>query len=394
MKALVSVSEARRIIDDMPGNFGVEQVALRHALHRVLAEDILADSDFPPFDRVMMDGIAISYSTDHPEYLQHQDTQRAGQPALTLLSGRHAIEIMTGAVCPAGADTIIPYEDCERNSEGWKVIRWPERAGVNIHRRAADQREGDILLRSGSVVGAAEAGVLASVGKAEVKVYRRPTVIVFSTGDELVPIASQPLPHQVRRSNVESLLMMLGREGIDAHEAHLPDDQDAITEVLHRALSEYDVILLSGGVSKGKFDLLPAELERLGVTKYFHGVKQKPGKPFWFGTKGNCTVFAFPGNPVSTFVCAHVYLLPWLRHKAAFPAIQPTAEVANTFKKKTGLTHFVPGRFTSTAQIALVPGNGSGDFVNLVQADLLVEFPEDMTECKPGDQYPFILFRE
>lgn len=389
---MVGVEEARRIIAAVPRHTGTEQIPLDACLHRILGADITADQDIPAFDRVMMDGIAIAFHNGpHTRYI-HQAIQRAGQPPLTLLSAGHAIEIMTGAACPEGADTVVPYEKCRRIGDEWVPEASAIVRGANIHPQGKDYLRGAVLLTAGTRLGPAASGVLASTGHTSALVLRRPGIKIFSTGDELVDAGSVPLAHQVRRSNAVSLKALLASEGFAAEDAHLPDDAAAMAGPLKEALDAGGVILVSGGVSRGKFDLIPEVLERLGVERHFHSVRQKPGKPFWFGRSTSSVVFAFPGNPVSTYVCAFIYLLPWLRRS---PSLMPSlfAPLDRDYNKPAGMTHFVPAVFTPEGRLSLRPGNGSGDFTNLAHAEALVELPEEHTACRAGEPFRFILLR-
>ena len=294
-----------------------ETVPLPRAAGRVLAEKLTADRDFPPFNRVAMDGIAVvhaAWAAGQTEFaIEH--TQYAGAPPRPLHNPQAAVEVMTGAMLPPGTDVVIRYEDILlENNRATIQIPPPAVAGVNIHRQAADRRRGDELLVPGTRLGPAELAVAATVGAAELAVVRAMRVAIVSTGDELVGIAETPLPHQIRRSNAYALQALFTQAGAEVSLFHLTDELAVLRQGLTNILGAgFDAVVLSGAVSKGRADHLPSLLRELGVAEIFHGVNQRPGKPMWFGARpGGPVVFGLPGNPVSTFLTACRYVRPCL----------------------------------------------------------------------------------
>ena len=226
----------------------------------------------------------------------------------------------------------------------------------------------------------------------------RHRLFIISSGDELVNIDQTPLPHQIRRSNVYRLKTVLKHYHIKADMAHLLDDYEAIVEKLRSYLSTYELIILSGGVSKGKFDFLPKALEELEVEKHFHRIAQRPGKPFWFGSKGKATVFAFPGNPVSSFMCMQQYFKPWLDQSLQLKSeVQPKAVLGTDVNFKPDLTYFLEVKldYTENGQLIANPvkGNGSGDLANLVDADAFIVLPRGRELFQKGEVHPIIFYR-
>jgi molybdopterin molybdotransferase len=382
-------------------------VPLTEAVGQVLREDLLADRDFPPFDRVTMDGIAIM----HRAWEQGQQTfmveeiQLAGQPRKQLLEPTACLEVMTGAVLPQGADTVIRYEDVELFEEGSnrfaRVKERPKQAGQNVHRRGSDQREGDLLVRAGTRLGPAEIAVAATVGRDPLQVSRPPVLAVVSTGDELVEITQKPLPHQIRMSNVYMLQAALRQAGARAERFHLPDHKEGIARELERLLGQFDAVLLSGGVSMGKADYVPEVLAELGVQKLFHQVAQRPGKPFWFGrSPEGKVVFALPGNPVSTFVCYYKYVRPWLQASFTQQAELAPAKAALAAAVTFGpdLTYFLSVRTEMANDGRLlahpVRSGGSGDFASLLHCDGFLELPQHQRDFKAGEVFPLLRFRQ
>lgn len=405
---MLSVAEALLLVLTHRLHLPDETVPLHRAVGRVLAEPLLADRDFPPFDRVTMDGIALTFTLGWPapvagNELLIEATQFAGEPPLALSHRAHAIEVMTGAVLPEGTLTVVRYEDLamtEREGRRYATLRISPQPNQNIHRRGEDRRAGDLLVPAGTRLSPAEIAVAASVGKANVRVQGRPRVAVISTGDELVPVSETPLPHQIRRSNGLMLVAALAQRGLEADEFHLTDDRDALVQRLREILANFDVLLLSGGVSAGKKDFVPGVLAELGVRKQVHQVAQRPGKPFWFGTHPDGpVVFALPGNPVSTFLCFLKYVLPVTAKFGSQPGPTPNhATLTETVTFKPDLTYFVPVSThldPETGQRLARPlkGSGSGDFANLLDCDGFLELPAGRDEYAAGEAFGYLGFR-
>ncbi|HPH47854.1 MAG TPA: molybdopterin molybdotransferase MoeA [Chryseolinea sp.] len=312
---MVNVKEATSIIQTSIYRPVVQKVEIEKAVGRVLAESIVADRDFPPFNRVAMDGIAILFASwkegKHSFFIEA--IQAAGEPQKKLNDKGNCIEVMTGAMLPEGTDTVIMYEDLKIENGVAIILNIDISIQKNIHVRAQDVRSGEVLLNPGMILSPAEIALLASVGKNEVEVLSRPRVSIVSSGDELVAVKATPAPHQIRRSNTYALQAAMLTLGCDSDTFHLPDQKESIVKALREMILKYDVIILSGGVSKGKFDYIPDALKEIGIKKLFHHVNQRPGKPFWFGVSDEGKiVFALPGNPVSTYMCFYRYIKPWL----------------------------------------------------------------------------------
>lgn len=383
---MLTVAEAEAEIGRHVRRFPDEDVPLAEAAGCVLREPIAADRDLPPFDRATMDGIAIAgaaYDRGQRTFAV-EATQAAGQPAARLQD--HAggcLEIMTGAMLPDGADTVVPYEEIEVK-DGRATIR-PDaavRRGQHLHRRAADRRAGDPLLGAGRVLRSPQLAIVASTGRATVRVAQRPAIAVVSVGDELVDVGQPAEIFQIRPSNAHGIRAALqGLGWRDVELALLRDDPAGIEGSLAGLLQRCDVLILSGGVSKGMFDFVPRSLARLGVREVFHRVQQKPGKPMWFGVGARSRpVFALPGNPVSTTVCFHRYVLPYLqRCLGASPAAPQHAALGTAITVARPLTHFLPVRLEPRDEdvpvARLQAYHGSGDYASLGESDGFVELP-------------------
>jgi molybdopterin molybdotransferase len=378
------------------------RVPLAGCSGRVLARPVVAERDQPPFDRVMMDGIAIA----HGEFaagsrsFRVQATQAAGDAALELEEGS-AIEIMTGASLPDGADCIIPIERVTLNEHGAHVeANYGAEHRQFIHPRGSDHGKGEQLLVPGTRITPTEVAVIASAGLAEVDVARLPCIRVISTGNELVS-AGQPIaPHQIRLSNGPAIVAMLAEHGYtDTEHDHIPDDPTALEKRVGAHLEAADVLVLSGGVSMGKADFVPEVLAGLGVSVVFHRISQRPGRPMWYGVgPAGQAVFALPGNPVSTLVCCRQYVLPALRQMSGMAASRPEfASLTQAVRFTPALTNFLPVKLVSNAQgqiLALpVKTNTSGDFTALAGTDGYVELEARRNDFPQGTVVPLHRWR-
>jgi molybdopterin molybdotransferase len=401
---MLTPAEAEKIIRENIAPFGREECPLADAHGRVLRVELRADRDLPPFDRVMMDGFALRQSAlaAGTKKFRIEAVQAAGMRPFKLGPAPDGcIEIMTGAVLPEGADCVVPFEDTTRDGAALTVsAAAAHKAGNAIHRRGSDRRSGDVMCRPapGSPDARSPSPRRAATRASQSADPRGSPVI--ATGDELVEVEAAVAAHQVRRSNDHALRAALALAGWPrAERFHLRDVQHEIEHLLWHIIAEFDAVLITGGVSKGKFDFLPAELDRQGVKKLFHGVGQRPGKPFWFGLSGRQTpVFALPGNPVSSYTCLHRYVLPALTHAAGLaPVALRTVALATPVTFPPKLAYLLPVKLSSGPRAELLatpdPGNTSGDFAGLVGTDGFVELPADRAEFPAGTLaafYPWV----
>lgn len=392
---MITVAEADHIIQSEARSYGTEEIPFESSVGRVLADKINADRDQPPYDRVTMDGIAISYEAFAKgirEFLVIA-TQAAGETPVNISKAAECIEIMTGAALPHTMDTIIRYEDLDITDQKARIKTEEIKKGQNIHFQGKDRKKSAIVSPAYQIISPALINMAASVGLSSLSVMKLPRVVVISSGDELVDINSTPSPFQVRRSNNYSIRAALLKYGLNAAMLHIPDDPAAINQQIEKCLHQYDVVILSGGVSMGKFDYIPQALENLAVTKLFHKVKQRPGKPFWFGTHPKGTlVFAFPGNPVATFMCLYRYFIPWLETSLKVAGkTELHAKLEENFVFDLPLQYFlqIKLRADSYGQLLATPveGNGSGDFANLLDSNAFMELPAEQNNFKKGNVY-------
>lgn len=391
---MIDVRQAENIILSQCQDFGRELIYYHLALGRILAEDIFSDRDLPPFDRPTVDGIAIAFESYEKGIRNFKIThiQSAGQPPLSIDSETGCIEIMTGAALDSTVDTVVRYEDITIEN-GIAAIHVPLKKGQNIHRKGKDKKAGEILVNADQVITPAILGITASVGKTFLWVKKLPNVIIISTGDEMVPPENSPTVFQLRRSNGITIRSVLDTYKIQADLLHLDDNYNEMLKALSRCIAEYDVLLISGGVSMGKFDFLPQVCQELGVEKLFHKIKQRPGKPFWFGkSKNRKLIFAFPGNPVSVFMCLHRYFIPWLERSLNIRQTSPLyAILQNDIEFPVALQYFVQVklRINEYGQLMAesLETNGSGDFSHLAEANAFMELPLDRNIFRKGEVY-------
>ena len=397
---MISVEQAEKLVLAEAVDYGTEAISFHKAVGRVLAEAIAADRDLPPFNRVMMDGIAVNYSAIEQgiESFKIKATQAAGDEPVEIENLHECIEIMTGAAMPASVDTIIPYENIAVADGKASVTKSGIQKGQSLHLKGADKKAGEVIIAGGRVITPSLINTIASVGISELLVKRLPKVVIISSGDELVDIDQQPSSVQIRKSNSYTLQAVLRQHHIEADLLHIPDDPEITHQQLTSCLENYDVILMTGGISMGKFDYIPQVLAELQVKTIFHKVNQRPGKPFWFGKhEGGTLVFAFPGNPVATFMCVHRYFLPWLRASQGLAPKSPLYAVLDQdFTFKPALTYYlqVNLQFSKEGKLLATPieGNGSGDFANLAETDAFLELPWERDSFYKGEAFKAWLF--
>ncbi len=384
MDKLISPHEAETLILQHCDAIDVEKISLHHAFGRQLREDLHADRSLPPFDRAMMDGICF-----HSSSLQDAETQSlqiaglhaAGSPEPERLAKGSCWEIMTGALVPSDCDTLINYESV---SIDHKIANFSKNEVIPsryIHKSGSDFAQGDKLLSSGNFFGSRELAVAATVGASEVVVSKLPRIAIITTGDELVEIHQSPAAHQIRQSNGISLLGALHKLGLsNVKHQHVRDDLESLKIVLSSALQETDIILLCGGISKGKKDFVGVALNELLGKPLFHGIAQRPGKPlaFWSGAT---KVFALPGNPLSVLVTFHRYVLPALANNGLRVPAPMRVALSHDYTFKPPLSAFIPAIISQNDSLVyeaeLKPVQNSGDFATAIGTDGFIELAAD-----------------
>lgn len=350
------------------------------------AEPLIADRDYPPFNRVMMDGIALCHQTfiNGQRKFPIVGVVAAGTPQKELTNPLACWEVMTGAPMPLGADLVIPYEQVTV-AEGFAHITGEQERALmeHVHCQGVDFRQGMSVLNAGAILNGPHRGIAASLGYSSPRMNKKPRINIISTGDELVEIDKTPLAHQIRRSNAHALAASLKLYGYcDVILSHLADNKEDIAGHYLDHVRHFDLMIYSGGVSMGKFDYLPGMWKSLGATECFHGVSQKPGKPLWFGIdeKNQTAILGLPGNPVSSLVCLHKYLLS---------RKEIHAQLAEDLSFRNNLTRFIPARleFSKSGILIAHPINikNSGEFAALADSDGFVELAKDQTLFKKDE---------
>jgi molybdopterin molybdotransferase len=408
---VLSFEEARRLVEQQAIGLcplGMETVALLAGLGRVLAENILADRDFPPFDRATRDGYAVRASdlTQVPARLHVVGEVKAGdwpEPGVCSVDSGQAVGIMTGAPLPVGADAVVMVEhtlsaeersSAKRSSEQWVEVLRGVSSGENFVPRGAEARAGQVVLDRGRRLDHAGIAIAASAGKSEVQVFRKPRIAVLSTGDEVVEVEATPGPGQIRNSNSYSLSAQIQIAGGEAVRlAIAPDERAQLRELIEEGLG-CDLLLLTGGVSMGKYDVVEQVLGELNAEFYFTGAEIQPGRPVVFGSCGvphKKYFFGLPGNPVSTMVTFELFARPMIEGLAGLipeRLIFLSARLKSEIRTKTGLKRFLPavlsGEFEN-AEVDLARWHGSGDIAALGRANCYVVVPPDRERIAAGE---------
>ncbi|HEU5180173.1 MAG TPA: gephyrin-like molybdotransferase Glp [Candidatus Polarisedimenticolia bacterium] len=399
---MVSVEEALRAVLDFTPILPFESVDLASALGRVLSEEIHADADQPPFDKAMMDGFALRSEDVRaaPAELQVVMEIPAGTPPPGLIAPGQAARIMTGAMIPQGSDAVQMVEKTEALDAGRVRILQGVAAGANIAPRGTQLRRGARVLSEGDRLTPARLGVLASVGRAVAQCRRLPRVVVAPTGDELVAANQVPGPGQIRNSNGPALAAEARSLGALVEElAPVPDRFEALRSCLEHGLKS-NVLILSGGVSMGEYDLVEKELEWAGVEIAFRQVAIRPGKPAVFGRRGDCLVFGLPGNPVSSLVTFRVLVAPALRRMqgiASPEGVHLEARLETEVSQHPGRTGYLPGKLSfagGAVGVRPIPTTGSADLPAHSRADALVIVPADRETLGAGDTVRVLLIAD
>ncbi|MEK7449970.1 MAG: gephyrin-like molybdotransferase Glp [Planctomycetota bacterium] len=394
---MISVNEAWNIIVRQLPVKKITEVSLLESLDSTLAEDVFSDLDLPPFDKSAMDGYALRAADikNAPVELEIIEVVSAGQVPVKAVKPGKTIKIMTGAPIPQGADTVVRIEDTEAVKNNTVRVLATIKKGANIAYQAEELKEGAKVLSKDTFLRSQEIGVLASVGKQRLKIYQKPTVAIISTGDELVEINVKPQPAQIRNSNSYTTAGQIAKMGLNYELLGIArDNLSDLTEKISRGL-QFDILVLTGGVSVGEFDLVEQVLKKLGVKLFFDQVAIKPGKPFVFGKKEDHLVFALPGNPVSSFVITEVFIRPAVSMISGNPSlVKPKifAKITEPFQKITNRQQYVPAVFEQqTFSITPVHWHGSADLVSVTHANALLIIPPNITPLKQDDQAEVML---
>ena len=383
---MITVSEAKKQIIQHCKSPIIEEKNLPETLGYVLAETLLAKIDTPPFNNSAMDGYVFSYAKwDMKSPLTVIGEVQAGSENKRQTNANEAIRIFTGAPVPADLDTVIMQEKVESEGNKIKLLDENITQGSNVRLKGSQTKKGDVALQQGQSLTPAGISFLAGMGFHKVKVYAKPKVSLIITGKELVNAGETLEDGKIYESNGIGLKAALNQFGIEPVSLQMVDDiSEAIEKAIESQLSS-DIIILTGGVSVGNYDLVPAALEKCGVKKIFHKVKQKPGKPFYFGMTSNALIFALPGNPAAVMTCFYEYVMEAIdafTQKSHLKSVSLPLE--SDYHKTQGLTFFLKGK-SSKNGVVILDSQLSYMLNSFAVADCLVTLEEDKTKYKKGD---------
>jgi molybdopterin molybdotransferase len=401
---MLTYEQARRaVIDQVQSTKGpraTTNVSVWDALGYVLAQEVTTDREYPPFDRSTRDGYAVRASeAGIGAQLRCAGEIKAGDTVTQPLASGTCVQIMTGAAVPSGADAVVMIEHTQREGD---VVRFERatKAGQNIVLRGSEAKAAQTILTPGMRLGYAELALAAQVGATELRCAEKPRVAILSTGDEVISVDDLPGPFQIRNSNSVSLsaqVKLAGGEPVLLGNA--ADRIDDLRSKIERGLKE-DVLVLSGGVSMGKYDLVETVLKDMGAQFYFDAVAIRPGKPAVFGRCGDTFVFGLPGNPVSTMVTFELFVTPaldLLSGAAARPLPLLEAKLGEALNEKPGLTHFLPARVdwhSATPEVKALPWQGSGDIATMAKANCFLVVPPDREQIAAGERVTVLLRKD
>ena len=394
MPSLLTVKDAISLIHENVTSLNRENVSLFESAGRILGQSLMADRALPPFDRVMMDGFAINSEAWFEGLRKYVvcGQQMAGHIGATVESMQECVEVATGASLPTGTDIVLPVEWVRRKGDEI-VITTPTgviiESGLFVHRKGSDHAKGDQLVAGGSILNPGEVAIAATCGYKTLTVSRLPVVSILGTGEELVAVESTPTPFQIRESNIHALSAACVLEGLQPPVvSRAPDDRDKIREAVEMLVGTSDLLIFTGGVSVGRKDYLPDVLASSGFETIFHGVRQTPGKPLWFGKISDGPIaFGLPGNPISAVVGFARYVRLTLNLLQGMMANVPiTAELTEPFDYTPSFTRFLPVCIQESTSGAMCvqprPPNNSGDLAALAGTDGFIELPEE-EKCYP-----------
>jgi molybdopterin molybdotransferase len=394
---VISVGTALAEVLQAAAPLAPERTALLGTLGRVAAEDIASTRTVPAAANSAMDGYAVRHQDLGPAPLRVVAIVPAGSVPETPVTAGTAVKLFTGSVIPSGADTVVRIEDVEKRDDDAVLVLRPPARGANVRPAGEDVQPGQVVVTAGTVIGPADIGVLASLGRTTMLVHQRPRVTILSTGSELVEVDETPGPAQVVNTNAYALAAAVRDAGGEPVVLPIVRDRPEDLEGVLAEAARADVMLTSGGVSVGDLDYVRGALDALGVERVFWGVAQKPGKPLTFGRFGRRLVFGLPGNPVSALVCFYLYVRPALRRLQGHRRVHlpvTSARLARPVRKAAGLTEFVRVQLAETGDglvATALPAQGSGVLSALAGGAALLIGPADTPELAAGVTYRVIL---
>ncbi len=396
---MITMDEATKIIKDNCIRREVVSIEPADAYGMVIAEDVLSDIDIPPFDKSAMDGYALRASDVKVPgaVLAVKGVVSAGTVYNDVIKSGECVKIMTGAPVPDGADAVVMVEHTEISDDTCVRIMKSVWRGKNICIKGEDVKCNMVVLRDGSLIQGTEIAIFASLGRTTLKVYRKPEIAVISTGDELVEPDAALEPGKIRNSNSTMLVSMLASSGYSAEYLGIaPDNEKGLRRLIKKGLG-YDVLLISGGVSMGDYDIVPEILQDEGVNILFHRVMVKPGKPLLFGKKGMNIIFGIPGNPVSNFTSFHVFIKGALYLMTGINNYSPCfikARITSDYKNTSKRLHIIPSRYTVVdGKFTVKPFKlrGSADIIGCAGSNCLMFVDKDTEYIPEGEDIKILL---
>jgi molybdopterin molybdotransferase len=384
---MISVTEAKKIIRENIFPLSPVLLPLKEAAGLVLAEDVFATTDIPAYPQSSMDGYAFSYEgLKKYKQLTIDGEMAAGSNRSFILGQQQATRIFTGAAVPEGADTVVMQEKTRTDNGKLLVDDENLRVGMNVRPKGSEIKTGSMALEKGNYLSPAAIGFLAGIGIDKIKTYRQPHITIIVTGKELQQPGSSLQYGQVYESNSFALTAVLQQlHNFHIKTVHADDDLEILKNILKEALEQSDMVLLTGGISVGDYDFVLQAATACGIAQLFHKVKQRPGKPLYFGMKGSIPVFGLPGNPSSVLTCFYEYVIPAIEKLTNKPSLLKTINVplAKSFQKPAGLTHFLKGLFDGHKVMPL-DAQESYRLSSFAKANCLVRIEEEMTACEEG----------
>jgi molybdopterin molybdotransferase len=376
-------------------------IPIEDAVERVLAEDIFSQIDMPPFDKSAMDGYALrsSDTANVPVQLRCLGTIQAGRFFKQSFKSGCCIKIMTGAPMPQGADSVVMVEDTEQH-ESRVIVKRSVKPGENVCAKAEDIAKGSKVFSKGKLISISDIALIATIGRRLVKTISSPSVAVLNTGGEIIPVGRKLPKNKIYNSNGPQLCALLRLDGITPRYLGIAKDEPAILKKMISQGLKSDIVLISGGVSMGDYDLVPAVLKQLGVKELFHKVNIKPGKPLFFGVKNRRLIFGIPGNPVSNFLAYQIFIRPAIRKMMGLEDCNleiKTGILENEFRQKPGRKHFVLAKvekLKNVDYVSALPGHGSADIAALSAADAFMLVDGEISKIKQGSKVEFITWRK
>jgi molybdopterin molybdotransferase len=384
---MIPFEEAFDIVKNNINTLDTERVPLAEAFGRVLAENLKSDMDMPPFNKSAVDGYACKES-DLENELTLIEIVPAGKYPEKRVSVGTCSKIMTGAPVPEGAEMVVMVENCSEENGIVRINTHNKKSNISI--QGEDIHEGDLVLAKNTYIKPEQIAVLASIGAAEPLVYRKPKIGIISTGDELVEPESKPAKGQIRNSNAMQLFAQAIKYGaIPGYIGIAKDNAESTNEMIEEALNNYDIVLLSGGVSMGDFDFVPLSLKKQGVKLHFEKIQVQPGKPTVFGTRNKQYFFGLPGNPVSSFVQFELFVKPLIYAMQGLPfgSSSQTMEMGSNFKRKRNSRKaFIPVQINKEGKVVPVEYHGSAHIHSYIYADGITHLEIGQSEIKEGDK--------